>query len=118
MERLRGDFRQSLGSGRGPRPWARSDAGSRGLDAPDSGPDRLDPDRAVVAPVRGEAAHAGAGQERRADVLLGVVRTPPVEPLIEVEVEGLLRERDLREPGRGEQIDDLAAGGAPRVRSV
>ena len=66
----------------------------------------------------GEAPNGGAAHQRRADILLGVVRTPPVEPLVEIQVVRFLGHADPREPGRGEEVDDPAAGEAPGMRSV
>lgn len=102
-----------------PRPIEGASGGGRPeLEAPDDRTDAPDPDRAVVARIRREAADAEAVQQRPPAILLGITRASPVEPLIEIHVVRLLGHADPREPGRGEEVDDPASGEAPRVRPV
>ncbi len=60
----------------------------------------------------------GPSSSATRDGFLGLVGAAAVEPLVEVQVVRLLGHGDFRQAGRGEQVDDLTPGEAPRVRAV
>ena len=78
--------------------------------APDHAAETVDPDRPIGLDRGAEATNGRAAQEHRANVALGIDGRAAVEPLVEIEYEPLLQERDLLEPGPVKQIDELAAG--------
>jgi hypothetical protein len=58
------------------------------------------------------------GQESLPHFLLRRGGSPPIEPLVEIQIELILAELEIDQPRRGEQIDELARGERSHMGSI